>query len=160
MHAGYNHFHGYSIQQLRSFFSACGNITRVNLPKGTKFQPNKGFAYIDFDTRGAVEQAIGLSESGLDGRRLLIKDSSDYKGRPKNENVDAAAKALLGDNAKAGTAGDGASPAEKSLSKSARKILERQKNPPGPTLFIGNLAYDATVRILHALRKHQSVFFV
>jgi RNA recognition motif-containing protein len=132
--------------QLRTFFSECGTVTRINLPKGAKFQPNKGFAYIDFDSREALEKALEKSESNLDGRRLLIKSSTDYKGRPKNENVDAAAKVLLGDQQDKGE--DGAPSAEKGLSKTARKILERQKNPPAPTLFIGNLGFDATVSFL------------
>jgi len=32
------------------------------------------FAYVDFVTKEAKEQAIALSEQNLDGRKLLIKD--------------------------------------------------------------------------------------
>lgn len=145
--------------QLKEFFSACGTITRVNLPKGTKFQANKGFAYIDFDTRDALTKAVELSESHLDGRRLLIKDAHDYKGRPKNENVDAAAKALLGDvGDNAGNEDGQHSTAERGLSKTGRKILERQKNPPAPTLFIGNLGYETTVSDRTRLRLKLDAF--
>lgn len=101
-----------------------------------------------------MTEAIALSESNLDGRRLLIKDATDYKGRPKNENVDAAAKTLLGIDGQAAKGDEKDAPsAEKSLSKTARKILERQKNPPAPTLFIGNLAYDATVSVAKTLAQ-------
>jgi RNA recognition motif. (a.k.a. RRM, RBD, or RNP domain) len=62
-------------------------ITRIHLPKGapkpgSHFQ-NKGFAYIDFDTAEAVQQALQSSEKLLGGRRVLIKSSHDFQGRPQ-----------------------------------------------------------------------------
>lgn len=116
---------------------------RMNMPKGSQFKPNKGFAYVDFDTPEAVTIAVSMSENNLDGRRLLIKDSKSYEGRPKNENAQAAEKSLL-EGSEATTGGQAESKTS-SLSKSARKILDRQKNSPAPCLFIGNLSFDATV---------------
>lgn len=52
--------------------------TRVNAPK---FQ-NKGFAYIDFSHAAALSKALALSETLLCGRRVLIKDSKSFEGRP------------------------------------------------------------------------------
>ncbi|RMZ90621.1 hypothetical protein DV736_g2145, partial [Chaetothyriales sp. CBS 134916] len=43
---------------------------------------NKGFAYVDFTSQDIVESAVQLSESLLDGRRLLIKDAKSFQGRP------------------------------------------------------------------------------
>ena len=43
---------------------------------------NKGFAYVDFVNGAAHKAAIGLSESLLAGRRVLIKDAKNFEGRP------------------------------------------------------------------------------
>ncbi|EGS18259.1 RNA-binding protein rnp24-like protein [Thermochaetoides thermophila DSM 1495] len=71
-------------------------ITRVHMPTnkpmaGSKrtFE-NKGFAYVDFATYEANTAAIALSETELNGRRLLIKDANNYEGRPKKEEPEAA----------------------------------------------------------------------
>ncbi|ERF73292.1 hypothetical protein EPUS_03125 [Endocarpon pusillum Z07020] len=62
-------------------------ITRINLPQGTSkpgsaFQ-NKGFAYVDFLSADVVEKALHLSEKLVGGRRVLIKNSKDFQGRPQ-----------------------------------------------------------------------------
>lgn len=62
-------------------------ITRINLPQGTSkpgsaFQ-NKGFAYVDFLSADVVEKSLQLSEKLLGGRRVLIKNSKDFQGRPQ-----------------------------------------------------------------------------
>ena len=42
-------------------------------------------------------------------------------------------------------------------SKTAQKILKAQKQPPGPTLFLGNLGFETTVaEILEMLNAHRS----
>lgn len=106
------------------------------MPKGSeKFAQNRGFAYVDFEDPVGVTTAIAMSEQNLDGRRLLIKDSKSYEGRPKSVATEAVAA-----EAAASSGGD------KSMSKTARKILDRQKNPPAPTLFVGNLGFETTVR--------------
>ncbi len=87
------------------------------------------FAYTDFTNPTSVEKAIELSESSLDGRNLLIKNAQDYSGRPESA---SPITNLHG----------------QSLSKTARKIANNQKNPPGPTLFIGNLSFEANVRTM------------
>ncbi|ORY68994.1 uncharacterized protein BCR38DRAFT_424987, partial [Pseudomassariella vexata] len=69
------------------------NITRVNLPPSKlkrevipgedrpRFQ-NKGFAYVDFDTEAVAVAAMALTETELNGRKVLIKNSSSFEGRP------------------------------------------------------------------------------
>lgn len=52
--------------------------TRVDAPK----PQNKGFAYIDFSHAAALSKALALSETLLCGRRVLIKDSKSFEGRP------------------------------------------------------------------------------
>ncbi|CAK7892043.1 hypothetical protein CAAN1_19S01200 [[Candida] anglica] len=68
-------------------------ISRVNLPK--KEKKIKGFAYIDFPSATQVKSAISLSESILNGRKLLIKDATSFEGRPDK---DAAATSNLSKN--------------------------------------------------------------
>ena len=88
-------------ESLRRFFDGVGEITRVHLPTkpgkaapgesarrenrgcGSVFLPSRSFydqphsfAYVDFATLEAKEAAIVMTESPLDGRRLLIKDGT------------------------------------------------------------------------------------
>lgn len=68
-------------------------ITRLHLPAPSqgvvadsrqRIKPqNKGFAYIDFSTEEALTEALALSEKLLTGRRVLIKDSKNFEGRPE-----------------------------------------------------------------------------
>lgn len=110
--------------ELRMFFTANSNIsestiTRIHLPKGPeKFgrPQNRGFAYVDFANKKALEEAIGLSEQLMTGRRVLIKDAKSFEGRPeKSERAENAAGAA----AKSG-------------------------HPPSKRLFVGNLSFDVT----------------
>jgi len=43
---------------------------------------NKGFAYVDFATQLAMYSAIALTETRMDNRPLLIKNSKNFEGRP------------------------------------------------------------------------------
>ncbi|KZT62766.1 hypothetical protein CALCODRAFT_489248 [Calocera cornea HHB12733] len=126
---------------IKQFFDSCGTITRVHMPRKTSGGPgegmrgqNMGFAYVDFDTAEARDKAIKLSESPLHGRKLLIKDGNDYRGRPTATQKAAEA---AGDE-------EGAAP-KSALTKTAQKILKAQKHPPGPTLFMGNLGFETTM---------------
>ncbi|KAK0230332.1 hypothetical protein IW262DRAFT_395339 [Armillaria fumosa] len=118
---------------LRTFFEGVGEITRIHMPTKPSAKPgvkgeNRGFAYVDFATTEAKTAAIGLSERHLIGRKLLIKDGDDFAGRPSVPIVEET-KLLAGG---------------KTHSKSAQKILRAQKQPPAPTLFLGNLGFDTT----------------
>lgn len=70
-------------------------ITRIHLPMGPAkdgASQNKGFAYIDFSTKKAMEEAMGLSEQLLSGRRVLIKGAKDFEGRPEQHQQPGASK--------------------------------------------------------------------
>jgi hypothetical protein len=99
------------------------------------------YAYVDVPNAAGVTAGVALSESHLDGRRLLIKAGSDYEGRPA---LDATALALA--QTASATPVDGAVPKQgrTGLTKTAQKILRAQKNPPAPTLFVGNLSFSTT----------------
>ena len=80
-------------ENLSSFFTGdkvnpipAEEIARINLPRGVPRNgkpQNKGFAYVDFTSQGAVNKALLLSEKLLTGRRVLIKDANNFEGRPK-----------------------------------------------------------------------------
>ncbi|PYI30788.1 hypothetical protein BP00DRAFT_426179 [Aspergillus indologenus CBS 114.80] len=107
---------------LRSFFTSnCSfadtTITRIHMPKGAERfgkSQNKGFAYVDFSTQKATEEAIGLSEQLLTGRRVLIKDAKSFAGRPDKPKEDG----------QTGSAASGHAPSKR--------------------IFVGNLGFDAT----------------
>ncbi|KIK29179.1 hypothetical protein PISMIDRAFT_27153 [Pisolithus microcarpus 441] len=115
---------------LKRFFDGIGEITRIHMPKKPVTGENLGFAYVDFATSDAKVTAITLSEGHLDGRKLLIKDGNDFTGRPA-KNPD-------------GNDTHGTKSAQTGHSKTAQKILLNQKQPPAPSLFLGNLGFDVT----------------
>ncbi|KAL8392990.1 hypothetical protein RB595_002976 [Gaeumannomyces hyphopodioides] len=84
---------------------------------------NKGFAYVDFATYEACIAAVALSESEMNGRKLLIKDSKSFEGRP------APAAATNGGP----TGEDGAAAA----AASAAPVSTNTK------IYVGNLPFDA-----------------
>ena len=98
-------------------------ITRIHMPTpkdstATLRSPakalNKGFAYVDFSNQTTLDHALSLSESFLTGRRVLIKDSRSFEGRP-------------------------AKPKEEQDT-----ITSSSTKPPSKRIFVGNLAFDAT----------------
>ena len=137
-------------------------ITRVNMPQGPKdrsgqLQPNKGFAYIDFSTQDQVTDAVALSEDHLDGRRLLIKDAKSYEGRPVSAARAAvesgevvAAEPIAAETKSTAQAAASTTASTVSLSKTAKRILDKQKNRPTPCLFVGNLGFESTAEMLQA----------
>ncbi|GAA5872187.1 hypothetical protein JCM1840_006346 [Sporobolomyces johnsonii] len=143
-------------RELLAWFQERGltEITRINMPNGKRqHENNRGFAYLDFPTATDVTIAVGLSEQNLDGRKLLIKSSSDYTGRPAPSATSTQPSlstlppldpSALEPSSKPAPAGaEGEQP--QTLNRTARKILNRQRNPPGPTLFLGNLGFETTV---------------
>ncbi|OCB84557.1 RNA-binding domain-containing protein [Sanghuangporus baumii] len=153
---------------LRAFFvdAGAGEVTRVHMPykgapgvekmKGLKtVKENRGFAYVDFGTPDAKALAISLSEKNLDGRRLLIKDGDDFSGRPtisssptaepgledtfQRQETDTANPSVPSSDSATKQSGFSLGP-----TKTAKKILKAQKQPPCPCLFLGNLGYEAT----------------
>lgn len=117
-------------------------ITRVRLPsskpKGKDKRPggaaadgpqpgfeNKGFAYVDFATYDANVAAIALSETEWYRRKLLIKDATNFEGRPKKEKPAEDG----------GDGGDGKKKPEEEEAASASKSRK---------VFVGNLGFQAT----------------
>lgn len=112
---------------------------------------------MDFATPDAKTLAVTLSENPLDGRKLLIKDGrevhvclvlpkftqysigGDFTGRPA-----ATVQPDTEENAESPSNLTG-------HSKTAQKILKSQKQPAGPTLFLGNLGFETTEEAIRDL---------
>jgi len=73
---------------IKEFFAACGEIKAVRI--GMDQDGNmKGFAHVEFFAADAVEKAVGLNGSELDGRQIKVDHaggkggSSPVKGGPR-----------------------------------------------------------------------------
>ncbi|KAF5388410.1 hypothetical protein D9615_000654 [Tricholomella constricta] len=125
-------------ENLRTFFKDAGEVVRIFMPTKAPAYPamkpeNRGFAYVDFSTQEAKTAAIALSEQPLIGRKLLIKDGDDFTGRPAAPGADSTTTGAA------------------THSKTAQKILRAQKQPPAPTLFLGNLGFETTEQDIRQL---------
>ncbi|KAK3942329.1 hypothetical protein QBC46DRAFT_256703 [Diplogelasinospora grovesii] len=106
-------------------------ITRIHMPTTKPVAPkktseNRGFAYVDFSTFEANVAAIALSETELAGRKVLIKDSRSFEGRPKKEE-----------------------PAEPTTN-SDQKGGAKEEVKGGTKIFVGNLSFQTTEDDVHA----------
>lgn len=119
------------------------SITRVNLPTSKIKAPgadkdakpqNRGFAYVDFDKEASAIAAMALTETEINGtgRKVLIKSSKSYEGRPSKEAATAGA--------------EGAAPVVKNT---IRKI------------YVGNLSFQVTEDDLrHQFEKCGEIEFI
>ena len=122
---------------LEDFLTTAGGIepdtiTRVHLPgptRGTldtwrqKVKPvNRGFAYVDFSSAANLIAALGLTETLLGGRRVLVKDAKNFDGRPV--------------------------PTSKSTLGSAEESDGRSGKSPNAKIFVGNLTFDTDKEVL------------
>ncbi|SPO31704.1 related to RNA-binding protein rnp24 [Ustilago trichophora] len=152
-------------------------ISRVNMPKGARrAEMNRGFCYLDLPSKDMLTAALNLSEQPLDGRKLLIKNGSDFTGRPDiNTSALGIARTLPsattsmhankdddedveqeGNEGQADTDGKEQIKGKTGLTKTAQKILRAQKNPPSMTLFLGNLSFNTTEQGVRDLFDHSA----
>ncbi|KAI1184420.1 hypothetical protein F5B17DRAFT_412115 [Nemania serpens] len=129
------------------------NITRVNLPtskdgrkqarqqggeaQSQKDRPqNRGFAYVDFDGEAAAVAAMALTETELEGRKVLIKNATSFEGRPQQGTTLEADEdsGVNGGGAKQGTG----------------KPTPRQQNSASRKIYVGNLSFQTTEDDLRA----------
>lgn len=72
------------------------DITRLSMPrvaaKNSNAMKNKGFCYMFFKNVEQMKAVLELSESHLNGRNMLIKDSDNYSGRPDKDDLVAMSK--------------------------------------------------------------------
>ncbi len=61
-----------SAEELEQHFHGCGNIERVTILTN-KFDGNpKGFAYVEFTQKDAVDTAMALDDSLFRGRQIKV----------------------------------------------------------------------------------------
>ncbi|CAH8497335.1 unnamed protein product [Dicrocoelium dendriticum] len=64
--------YGATADELEAHFRGCGPINRVTILCNKYTGHPKGFAYIEFDTRDAVEAAMALDDSSFRNRQLKV----------------------------------------------------------------------------------------
>lgn len=81
---------------------------------------------------------------------VIVFLGGDFAGRPETAiDPSIASAATPSSSSAAGTTG---------LSKFSQKVLKRQKQPPAPTLFMGNLGFEATADSIRAMiEAHEKV---
>ncbi|KAI1120950.1 hypothetical protein F5Y10DRAFT_112583 [Nemania abortiva] len=120
------------------------NITRVNLPtnkdrnKQARQQnadtqqnkpQNKGFAYVDFDGEAVAVAAMALTETELEGRKVLIKNAASFEGRPQKEAPTPASEGGATNGVEANATGN---------------TVTRQQNNASRKIYVGNLSFQVT----------------
>lgn len=58
--------------EVRGFFSSCGEIDSVLLIKDRETNELKGFGFISFKTQDSMQKALAMNEKELGGRKLNI----------------------------------------------------------------------------------------
>ena len=108
---------------------------------------------MDFATPEAKNAAILKTESPLEGRRLLIKDGARVLFFPRIVRLlnNSTGGNFEGRPVKPGVSLDDPGARGKGQSKFAQKVLSAQKQPPAPTLFIGNLGFETTTESIKGL---------
>ena len=125
---------------------SAASITRIHMPvphnaasSRTREKPqNKGYAYVDFASKDALDAALALSESTLGGRKVLIKDAKSYAGRPEKSKDTTSTGNSTSTGASATTAQGRTRAALEGTLKSTKRI------------FVGNLGFDVTKEDLSA----------
>jgi RNA recognition motif-containing protein len=65
---------------LRDFFSSCGEVGRVDMVIDRDTGRSRGFAFVDIDEAGARE-ALALNGCDFGGRRLVINHAKERARR-------------------------------------------------------------------------------
>lgn len=68
-------------EKLKTVFCSCGNITEVRLVKNNKGQ-FRGFCYIQFSDENAVQKALELDRTNLEGRPMFVSPNVDKRKQP------------------------------------------------------------------------------
>lgn len=101
---------------IRDLFNACGKILNVKMMNRPDGKP-KGFAFVKFSTKSALNKALELNGSEHMGRNIRVEEA---RGTGQKQEQRGGNKGF--DNQPAGNA-----------------------NIETPTLFIGGLSYNSTV---------------
>lgn len=71
----------YSITQdeLRDFFSACGEVTDVSIPVDRETRRPRGFAFVEFKDPSDIQAAMDLAGQTLKGRTVNISEAKERR---------------------------------------------------------------------------------
>jgi len=72
-------------ESLEKAFSGCGKVADVFIPKFRDSDKIKGIAFITFETEEAVEKALKLDDTEVDGRKVRIERSSNQEKKKKED---------------------------------------------------------------------------
>mmetsp|Transcript_5390 Transcript_5390/g.15180 ORF Transcript_5390/g.15180 Transcript_5390/m.15180 type:complete len:189 (-) Transcript_5390:55-621(-) len=64
--------YGATAEELQAHFQSCGSITRLTIMTDKWTGHPKGFAYVEFSDKEAIENAVALNESVFRGRQLKV----------------------------------------------------------------------------------------
>jgi RNA recognition motif-containing protein len=80
-----------SSQELRSYFSQFGYVTRAIVLYSNDTGLSRGFGYVDFNKRDAFEAVMSQPQHVLEGQRLRIEEGSGKRrGNMRNESSTSA----------------------------------------------------------------------
>lgn len=66
-------------EDLEQLFVKCGSIARVTIPNDKSTGRSRGYAYIEFAERNAVDVALELDQSNFRGRRMKVSSKRTNK---------------------------------------------------------------------------------
>jgi RNA recognition motif-containing protein len=66
---------------LEDFFGGCGEITDLKLIKDRDTGRSKGFAFITFESSDAMDKALQLNDTDLDGRKVRVNEAKETERR-------------------------------------------------------------------------------
>ncbi|KAI5179627.1 hypothetical protein NEOKW01_0090 [Nematocida sp. AWRm80] len=92
-------------EDLQELFGKFGTIKEIRIPKSRDTDKGKGFAYIEFENKESCKEALSLSGTECDGRRLVVDfakppvKSDEYNARerqPRQQNNEDGVTVFLG----------------------------------------------------------------
>ena len=89
-------------EELRAHFAPCGTINRIKIMTNPVTGRGKGFAYMEFEDKEAVENALKLDDTTFKGRQLKVT--------PKRQNISAVERGVSTGRGRGGGRGRGFSP--------------------------------------------------
>jgi cold-inducible RNA-binding protein len=71
----------YTITQdeLREFFSPCGEISDVSIPVDRETRRARGFAFVEFKDRDAIKAAMDMTGQSLKGRTVNVSEAKERR---------------------------------------------------------------------------------
>ena len=64
-------------EQLKEFFSDCGQVDDVRVIKDRDTGRSKGFGFVTFDSSDAMQASLSKNDTELDGRQLRVNEARE-----------------------------------------------------------------------------------